>query len=127
MASSKDLQRVSRWRRQLLDLRDEAARLLEVCLGPQPLLKGSVYRLKRKCGRPSCRCARGQLHATMVLSWSQDGRTRLRVIPKNQVTPLQALTQRYRQVRRVRARLVKIHAQVRRLIDRLEAARRQGA
>ena len=40
-------------------------------------MKGSVYTLRRKCGKATCACARGALHETVVVSWSEAGRTRL--------------------------------------------------
>jgi hypothetical protein len=32
------------------------------------VLRGSLITLRRKCGRPGCRCARGALHETPALS-----------------------------------------------------------
>ena len=32
-------------------------------LHPRPMVQGSFYLLRRKCGKPNCRCATGQLHA----------------------------------------------------------------
>ena len=43
------------------------------------LLRGSLVTLRRRCGKPSCRCAVGeQLHETPALSHSEGGRTRSR-------------------------------------------------
>ena len=41
------------------------------------LLRGSLVRLRRKCGKPRCRCTRGELHETWALSYSVRGRTRM--------------------------------------------------
>jgi hypothetical protein len=38
-----------------------------------PMVQGSFYLLRRKCGKPNCRCAAGQLHATYVLTRSEQG------------------------------------------------------
>lgn len=51
-----------------MHLRDELGQLLEVFLARDPLVKGSVYELRRKCGKPTCGCARGAPHGTVVLS-----------------------------------------------------------
>lgn len=124
MTSSRE--RLSRLRQSLTQLRDEANRLLEVFLDRDPLARGTVYELRRKCGKPSCCCAtEGQLHAVTVLSVSEEGRTRLRTIPPDQIAALRALTAQYQRFRRARARLVKVHRQLVTVIDQLAAARQR--
>jgi len=125
MQNSEDRDRLSRWRQDLSQLTEELQRLLPVFLDRRPLVKGSVYELRRKCGKPSCACARGAPHVSPVLSRSEAGRTRLRSIPPERLAALRELTARYRSVRRARARWVKIAAEMLAAIDRLEQARRQ--
>jgi hypothetical protein len=92
----------------------------------EPVARGTVYELRRKCGKPSCCCAtEGQLHAVTVLSVSEEGRTRLRTIPPDQIAAVRALTAQYQRFRRARARLVKVHRQMVTVIDQLAAARQQ--
>lgn len=57
---------------------------LQDLLPLRQLLKGSVYELKTRCGKPSCHCASpgGPLHSSTVLSWSGRGKTRLRTLPE---------------------------------------------
>ena len=117
---------LSRIRQALVQLRDELGLLLEVFLARDPLVKGSVYTLRRQCGKPTCACARGDLHGSVVLSWSEAGRTRLRSLPPGRRGDVRAAARRYQRFRRARARLVKLHAQMLRLIDALEAGRREA-
>ncbi len=117
--------RTSRLRQSLLGLHDQAGVLLEVFLASEPLVRGSVYELRRRCGRPSCRCARGRLHPVMVLSVSEQGRTRLRTIPQDRLAKLRELTQRYQRFRRARTRLVRVQRAMLAAIDQLAAARRK--
>jgi hypothetical protein len=119
------LPQLSRTRQALVRLRDELGQLLEVFLAREPLVKGSVYELRRRCGKPTCGCARGALHGTVVLSWSEGGRTRLRSLPPGRRADLRAAVHRYQRFRRARARLVKLHVEMLALIAELEAARRQ--
>ena len=51
-------------------LRSELARLVNRC----GLVKGSLYVRHRVCGRPNCRCTRGEKHAGLYL-YHRDGRT----------------------------------------------------
>jgi hypothetical protein len=41
------------------------------------LLRGSLITLKRKCGKPTCSCADGEMHTTPALSYSVKGKTRI--------------------------------------------------
>ena len=117
---------LSRTRQALVQCREELGQLLEVFLARDPLVKGSVYTLRRQCGKPTCGCVRGARHGTLVLSWSDGGRTRLLTIPPGRQGELRAGVRRYQRFRRARARLVKLHAQMLALIAALEAGRREA-
>jgi len=118
--------RASRLRQALGHLRVELTLLDKVFVAREPIMRGSVYELHTKCGKPSCRCAEGaELHSCMVISWTARGRKRLRSIPKEQQAELVALTQRYQRFRKARARLLEVHAKILAIIDKLEAARRK--
>ena len=59
-------------------------RLLRTLSAQQALTPGSFYLLRRKCGKPTCRCARGQLHAVWVLTRSEAGQHKLYTVPREQ-------------------------------------------
>lgn len=120
-----ELDRLSRMRQSLSDLAREVELLMPVFMDRLPMVKGTVYEQRRKCGKPNCRCRTGKGHATMILSRSEGGRTKLIGIPKGQLKEVQILARRYRRVRRARARLGQIYKKMLSLIDELEAARRQ--
>lgn len=108
-------------RRQLADLEKS----LRVVFRRNPLVKGNVYEMARKCGKPSCACTRGQLHRTMVLSWSEQGKTRLRSIPPARLNELRQKSEEYLRFRRARARVSEIHREILVLLDRIEELRRE--
>jgi len=118
-------ERFSRLRQSLLHLAKEVRQLIEPFFSDRPLIKGSVYELKRRCGKPGCKCARGELHARMVVSASEKGKTRLRVIPRGFLVEIQEKVRRYQEVRRARARLVEIHREMLKVMDEMEAMRRE--
>lgn len=118
--------RDSRLRQALRHLREELALLHRVFVAREPIMRGSVYELRRKCGKPSCRCAGGnEPHSCMVISWTAKGRKHLRTIPREQQAQLVALAQRYQRFRKARERLIEVHAEMLAIIDKLEAARRK--
>lgn len=91
----------------------------------QPMIKGTVYEQRRKCGKPNCYCAGGERHSSMMLSRSEGGRTRLMKVPSGELKDFQVLTERYQKFRRARARLGQIYKTMIKLIDQLEKARRK--
>ena len=73
----------------------------------EPMVQGSFYLLRRKCGKPNCRCATGQLHASYVLTRSEAGKDRLYTVPKDQRAQLRKRAAEYRRYQRARAVLSK--------------------
>jgi hypothetical protein len=118
-------EKFSRLRHSLVQLIDEMRGLIEPFFSDRPLLKGTVYELKRKCGKPGCKCAQGELHARMVVSASERGKTRLRAIPRGFLVDTQQRVRRYQELRRARARVVQIHRQMLKVMDEMEAMRRE--
>lgn len=118
-------QSLSRLRQELGRLLEELERSVEVVSGRRPLVKGSVYEMARKCGKPTCACTRGQLHKSLVLSWSHQGRTRLKSIPPERVQELRRKSEEYLHFRRARAQVTVICRQMLSVIDRIETLRRE--
>ena len=118
-------QDLSSLRAQLLTAQQQLPQLLEPWFARAPLLPGSLYTLRRKCGKPNCRCSRGQLHESTVLSYRGQGRPRNIAPPPEQLTELRTMTHDYRRCRQARAQLVRWQRQVLALVDALGAARVQ--
>ena len=101
------------------------AELIEVGYERKPMVKGTVYELARKCGKAGCACTRGQLHRSMVLSWSEEGRTRLLSIPAERVKGLREKSERYTQYRAARAEVTRVQRRILKLLDQIEKLRRE--
>jgi hypothetical protein len=122
---SSHLETASRLRKRILDLHEEQRALLEAVVSCRSLVKGSVYDLKTRCGKPSCVCAQGQRHSAMVVSWSQAGRTKILTVQPGDLDRLIRLTGEYRSFRQARARLVKLQKELLKEVDKLETALRE--
>ena len=120
-----DRKKVSRLRQSVLHLAEEIKGLVEPFFSDRPVIKGTVYELKRRCGRPGCKCARGELHARMVVSASEGGKTRLQVVPHGFLVEVQAKVRRYQELRRARARLGEIYREMLKVMDQMEGMRRE--
>jgi uncharacterized protein DUF6788 len=89
----------------------------------QLMVQGSFYLLRRKCGKPNCRCARGQLHPAYVLTRSEAGKDRLYPVPKEQRAEVRKRAAEYRRYQRARAVLVKRHLRLLALVDQIAEQR----
>ena len=118
-------QQLSSLRAQLLKAQQLLPSLLVDCFKREPILPGSLYTLRRKCGKPSCHCSRGELHESTVLSYRGKGRPRNITPAPEQLEALRNLTEPYRRCRQARAQLVRWHKQLLKLVDELEAVRVQ--
>jgi hypothetical protein len=121
----RDLEKLSRLRGALRDALKDLETTLQVAFERSALVKGNVYELARKCGKPSCACAQGQLHRSLVLSWSHQGKTRLMTIPPEKLDRVRAHSEHYLRYRRARARVTEIHQQILQLFDQIETLRRE--
>lgn len=118
-------QRLSSLRLQLDQAQQLLPGLLQACFERTPLLPGSVYSLRRKCGKPTCRCSRGELHESTVLSYRGEGRSQNLIPAAEHLDSLCRMTQDYRQCRQARVQLRRWFAQLLQLVDALQAARVQ--
>ena len=125
MQNKKDREELSRLRsalqRHLKDLR----RILKVVFGRSSLVKGNVYELARKCGKPNCACTRGHLHRSMVLTWSEGGKGHLVSIPSHRLADVKKKSEEYLRFRRARARVTEIGREIVAVMDRIEKLRRE--
>ena len=116
--------RASCLRQPLMTLLADCRQRLDHLLFLRQLLKGSVYELKTRCGKPACHCASpdGPLHTATVLSWPEGSATRLRTLSRGERARLRQFAGDYRRFPQTRAALVKLHRQILVAVGRLERA-----
>ena len=123
--SKADKRKFSQLRQSLVQLANEVRQLVDPFLSNRPVIKGSVYELKRKCGKSGCKCAKGELHRRMVVSASEKGKTVLRVIQRGFFVEIESKVREYQNLRRARTRLVEVHKKILQVMDEMEAMRRE--
>jgi uncharacterized protein YjiS (DUF1127 family) len=99
-------------------------RRLRTMTSQGPLTPGSFYLLRRKCGKPSCRCTRGHLHAVWVLTRSEAGQHKLYPVPSDQRAQVRQLAAAWRRYQRARARLIQQITVLLALADQLAESQR---
>ena len=120
--AAKPAQSLSQQRQKLNRLTANYAEQAQKALALREVTKGSVYRLQTRCGCPSCHCAQpdGARHSAMVLSWKGGGHSHLRALLPADVERIERLTSNYKQLRRVRRTLGRLHQDVVAALDQLE-------
>ena len=123
--TTSDKKKFSQLSQSLGRLSNEIRQIVEPFFSDKPVIKGSVYELKTKCGKPGCKCTKGQLHHRMVVSASEKGKTKLRAIPRGFLVEVQTKVCRYQELRRVRVRLIEVNKKMLQVMDEMEAIRRE--
>lgn len=112
--------RTSRLRQRLAEAAQHHVEQIEILLGNKgPLIRGSFGSRRRVCGRPNCRCARGEGHEAKYLAASQDGKLRQIHVPESDVEEVADGVARYREFLRAEAKLVELNALELRLVGEL--------
>jgi hypothetical protein len=111
--------------RQLLRRKiDDLEGILEPTFERTALFPGYFQVHERKCGNPGCHCSRGQLHpGTRILVPFGDGQGVVCPRPE-EVEGWRLRTEAYKQHREARRRFRKWQAEVVKILDELERARR---
>ena len=102
----------SKLRQKIHHLDQRRRMLLEQVLRPSAMIGGSLYQMRRRCGNPRCKCARGDLHRSWYLSRRQQGRTKLTYIGRIVPDWLAKRIHRYQQHQKTLARIRKIDAEI---------------
>ena len=66
--------------------------------GPQ-LLRGSLFVMRRRCGKPNCRCASGEPHESPALAYPEAGRTGTMTLTGADLAEVRAALGRYERAR----------------------------
>jgi len=113
----------SRLRQRLAQARDEQHRQLDLLLGEHgPLFRGTLGTRSRVCGKPSCRCAKGERHESKYLSASDGGSVRQVHVPARDEVSVALGVERYRRFREGRTRLRELAVRQLELVDALGQA-----
>ena len=103
---------VSKLRQNIIRLDQQRRMLLQQVLRPSPMIGASLYQMRRRCGNPRCKCARGDLHASWYLSRRQQGRTKLTYIGRIVPDWLAKRIGRYQRHQKILAWIRKIDAEI---------------
>lgn len=86
-------------------LRSELNRLLS----QEGLIHGTLITRRRVCGKPNCRCARGELHESLYLVVTEGGKGRQMYVPRDLEGLVRQWIQHYADARRLMDELSRLH------------------
>jgi len=87
-------------------------------LGEDGVLRGSISVRRRVCGKPNCRCTRGERHEAMYVVYRKEGKTVQLYVAKEWEGRVRSWVKRYGEVRRLLEKLSGVYeAKVRRRRD----------
>ncbi len=74
-----------------------------------PVLAASLVTIRRRCGNPRCRCARGQKHAGFYLTLrGETGKTKTTYVPVDLVPQVREWIQEYRRLKELLAQMTQL-------------------
>ena len=73
------------------------------------VLRGTLVHRERKCGKPNCKCTRGEKHPGVYLVVSEDGRRRQLHIPKDWEETVEQWVANYHEIRELLEQLSRLH------------------
>ena len=72
---------------------------LNKLLSQQGIMRGTLARRQRLCGKPNCKCTRGQKHESLYLVASEGGKLRQLYIPKQWEQTVEHWVRQYQKAR----------------------------
>jgi len=66
-----------------------------------PVLAASLVTIRRACGNPNCRCARGQKHPGHYLTWKVKAKTHTAYVPLDLLPQVKLWTQEHRRLKQL--------------------------
>ncbi|GBE02660.1 hypothetical protein BMS3Bbin06_00497 [bacterium BMS3Bbin06] len=104
--------------KQYKKLETEKSRLIRQLKTIKKMIRGTYVQTHRKCGKPNCRCAKEvEGHPSYQISWTKDGRSRSKAIPKEDIPWIKEMTGNYKQWRTLRSKIRKLTDEERKLLD----------
>src|SRR5213592_5227896 len=110
----------SHLRQELLKAEEQRAQQVQRLVSERgPIIRGSYVLQSGPCGKPTCKCARGELHPRAMLYQSEEGAHRSAYVPLADRDRVEQLSGRYRHFRTARASLAKLGTRTLELADAL--------
>jgi hypothetical protein len=90
---------------RIKELEKQRTRIVKQILSIHLMLPGAYKQVYCKCGKPNCWCNKKGGHLFRRITWSENGRSRTKAIPKEDINWIQELTGNYREFQKKRRQI----------------------
>ena len=109
-------------KRKLALLNDERSRLIFSLVHGKPMIHGLPYKVYRRCGKASCKCALGDKHGPYpALAVNKNGKQRTVMVKKKDELVVSQKAERYRHFQQTLARIRSINREINNLLGQIKA------
>lgn len=96
-----------------MSLGKEKIKVLEQIKSLDNVIRGSIFEMKRFCGKKNCSCAKTKTpHRSMFLSFKYEGKTRMVPIRKEQIAQVKERIKDYKELKAAIDELACINAEL---------------
>lgn len=82
---------------------------LNQLIADRGLLRGTLRVCARTCGKPNCKCVRGEKHESLYLVVSEDGKLRHIFVPRSMESDVRVWVEQYQRAQELLENLSQIH------------------
>ena len=112
-------------RQALRRIAEQLPKRIETALSVRgEVMAASLSKTSKVCGKPNCKCARGDKHEVYQLSWTANGKRHSTHIRRDELDSVRSAVKRYKRLRQSRAELLKLASDAASLMDNLVEALR---
>ena len=104
-------------------LNDQRTRYIFSLVQEKPMVHGLPHEVYRKCGKPNCKCARGELHGPYnALSVNKEGGHRIVMVKQADSGSIMKQSRRYKYFQQTLARIRKINKEIDETLEQIKGA-----
>ena len=93
---------------RIKELEKQRTRILKQILSIGLMLPGAYKEVYCKCGKPNCWCHKKGGHSFRRITWSENGQSRTKAIPEEDINWIKELTENYREFQKKRRQIKKL-------------------
>jgi hypothetical protein len=114
---------LSNLRKQVHDLNKKRADTIDRVLKTKPYIAAQVYPRYRKCGKPNCKCAKGELHGPFLWIYQKKKGQKVvsTTVADGKHTEAAELAGRYEELLRLRKRIREMDQELNKLLNEFES------
>ena len=105
---------------KIKQLEQRSERLISELLATPAMIRGSFGTVHRKCGACNCWCAQADGHPVNRINYSDEGRSRTKVVRAEDVKWAKQMSKNYKRFRKNRQKLRTLDKQINQALDDLE-------